>query len=336
MAITGIKTLLYGVDDLETSTRYFQDFGLSLHERSAAHSHFRLEDGSEVVLRPTSDPLIPASSLEGIGVREVVWGVDDEADLRDLLADLRRDREVRVDADGVAHFLGDCGMPFALAMFRRRPIVTAPDPINSPGRFNRLNQTRKWRVRAIPKTIQHVVFGINDHEAAFRFLRDRLRFRLSDVMKGCGIFARADGNNDHHQIFIVEAKTTLEGLDGKNRFHHANFGVEDIDELMIGVNTMERRGWPKSSVGLGRHRLSSGLFCYMPCAAGGQAEYGTDFDALDDNWIPRIYELKFSFSAWLTHLPPFMMEEPAWDWSYAPGYVPEAAPVAVGAKGPDR
>ncbi|RMO82906.1 hypothetical protein ALQ33_01562 [Pseudomonas syringae pv. philadelphi] len=330
MAIIGIKSLLYGVDDLDTSTRYFEDFGLQLSERRTTFSRFRLEEGSEVVLRHISDPLIPESSLVDIGVREVVWGVDDEDDLAALLTDLKRDREVRIDEHGVAHFLGDCGLPFALALFRRRPIVTAPDPVNSPGRFNRLNQTRKWRLRAKPKNIQHVVFGINDHEAAFLFLRDRLRFRLSDVMRGCGIFARAEGNNEHHQIFLVEAKTTLEGLDGKNRFHHANFGVEDIDELMIGVNTMERRGWPKSSVGLGRHRLSSGLFCYMPCPAGGQAEYGTDFDALDDNWIPRIYEIKFSYSTWLTNMPAFMMDEPAWEWCYAPGYLPVSATIDVG------
>ncbi|MFM0116889.1 VOC family protein [Paraburkholderia nemoris] len=232
--------------------------------------------------------------VNGIGVREVVWGGDAEADFQSLVDDIKRDREVMIDATGVAHFLDDCGIPYGLAVFHRRPITTAPDPTNSPGRISRLIQTRKWRVRALPKNIQHVVFGINNHEEAFRFLRDRLRFRLSDVMRGSGIFARCDGNNDHHQIFFVEAKTCIEGLDGKNRFHHANFGVEDIYELMIGVNRMKRRGWPKSTTGLGRHRLSSGLFCYMPCPAGGQAEYGTDFDALDDNWVPRVYELKFS------------------------------------------
>jgi len=303
MAINGIESLVYGVDDLAVATRYFSDFGLPLFEANDSLSHFRLEEGSNVILHPLENLDMPGSSLHGSGVREVIWGVDSESSLQRLIADLRRDREVRIDAAGVAHFLADGGLPFGLTVFHRKTVITSPDPVNSPGRANRVNQTRKWRLKAIPKTIQHVVFGINDHWRTFEFLRDRLQFRLSDAMKDCGVFARAEGHNDHHQIFLVEAKTTLEGLDGKNRFHHANFGVEDIDELMIGVNHMERCGWPKSSVGLGRHRLSSGLFCYMPCAAGGQAEYGTDFDVLDDNWIPRVYELKFSFSIWLSSNP---------------------------------
>lgn len=333
MAIIGIKRLIYAVDDLAECTRYFEDFGLPLENRAAHSSIFRLPEGSSVHLYQANDARIPASELIGGGVREVVWGCDSQASLDLLVAGLRADRDVNVDEEGVAHFLADGGIAMGLAVFVRAPVVYAPDPVNAPFRTNRINQTRKWRRACLPKCIQHVVFGVKGHEAAGRFMMERLGFRLSDVMRDTGLFLRCDGNYDHHQLFLVESDAMLEGLDGQPRFHHANFGVEDIDELMIGVNHMERQGWPKSSVGLGRHRLSSGLFCYLPCPAGGQAEYGTDFDALDDNWIPRIYEVKFSFSTWLSVLPSFLLQEPEWDWSFHPDHLPaarvgEAMPMA--------
>ncbi len=326
MAIIGIERLVYGVPDLEESTRYFEDFGLCIDARDDEVSSFRLAEGAKVILYRADDPRLPASDLVGYGVREVIWGCDTRQNLDALVADLRRDRTVEVDAEGIAHFLSDGGIAMGLAVFVRSPVVFAPDPVNAPFRTNRLNQTRKWRRRCLPKNIQHVVFGIKDHDVAGKFFMERLGFRLSDIMRGAGIFLRCDGNYDHHQLFLVESDTTLEGLDGQPRFHHANFGVEDLDELMIGVNHMERCGWPKSSVGMGRHRLSSGLFCYLPSPAGGQAEYGTDFDALDDNWIPRIYEVKFSFATWLSVLPPFLLEEPEWDWEFHPDYLPGAKP----------
>ncbi|TAL02345.1 MAG: glyoxalase [Rhodospirillaceae bacterium] len=323
--IIGIERLIYGVENVAESTRYFADFGLPLVEQADDSSLFILPEGSRIELLRLDSPRLPKSDLIGQGVRELVWGCNSQQSVDALVANLKTDREVRVDERGVAHFVADGGVAMGLVQFTRAPVVFAPDPVNAPFNTQRLNQTRKWRRRCFPKNIQHVVFGVKDHEAAGRFLCKRLGFRLSDVMRDYGVFLRCEGNNDHHQIFYAEADAKLEGLDGQPRFHHANFGVEDLDELMIGINYMERCGWPKSSVGLGRHRLSSGLFCYLPCPAGGQAEYGTDFDALDDNWIPRIYEIKFSFSVWLSVLPPFLMDEPAWDWCYHPDYLPGAS-----------
>ena len=46
MALGGIDTLLYGVNDLATCTKYFEGFGLLLKTSSATESAFQLEDGS--------------------------------------------------------------------------------------------------------------------------------------------------------------------------------------------------------------------------------------------------------------------------------------------------
>jgi catechol 2,3-dioxygenase-like lactoylglutathione lyase family enzyme len=322
MAIVGIQTLRYGVDDLAACTKYFEDFGLPLLSRSPTESVFELEEGSSVALRHISDPALPASGIQGVGVREVVWGVDTPAQLERLTADLQRDREVRRDADGTAHFLADDGIAFALSVFRKNTVVAAPDPVNAPGKVNRLNQHRKWRTRARPKTIQHVVFSSVDPQKSFEFARDRLGFRLTDISRGLGYFARCDGANDHHNIFWINANWPAPGLDGKVRFNHANFGVEDIDEIMVGANYMERAGWPKSHNGLGRHRIASALFYYLPCPAGGEAEYGADSDFLDDNWVPRVWDPAFGIAHFMHNLPPFLKEAPAWDVRFAEGYTP--------------
>ena len=73
------------------------------------------------------------------------------------------------------------------------------------------------------------------------------------------------------------------------RFNHVAFGVENIDELMTGLNEMQRRGWT-SREGLGRHRATSIIFCYMDCPAGGTCEYMCDSDYLTDAWQPNLWE----------------------------------------------
>lgn len=326
MAINGIETVLYGVNDVAECTRYFNDFGLPLIESSAEHAHFRLPSGSNVLLRAITDPAIPRSNLKGTGVHETIWGVDNEESLERLARDLGRDREIRRDSDGTAHLLTDDGLAIGLRIFRPNPVRTAPDPINSPGNVNRLNQHRKWRVRARPKHIEHVVFQVPDFEKSWAFYRDRLNFRLTDIQRTFGIFGRADGSNHHHNIYLLNANLTFPGMDGNPRFDHVNFGVEDIDEVMVGANYMERQGWPKSLWGLGRHRIASSVFLYLPAPTGGQAEYGADSDVLDDSWVPRSWNPMFGFFSFAHNLAPYMMDAAPWDVSYVEGHTPPPKP----------
>ncbi|MGB8416412.1 VOC family protein [Paraburkholderia sp.] len=319
MAIVGIQSLNYGVDDVACCTRYFVDFGLPLVSASADEAVFRLQEGSEVRILALDDKRLPESALVGPGVREVVWGVDTEQALVARLDDLGRDRNITIDDEGTAHFLSDCGLPLALRLFEKKTVINAPDPLNAPGVVRRLNTHRKWRTRAQPKTINHVVFAVRDFRASFEFFRDRMGFRMSDYQHHFGIYLRADGSNNHHNLLTINASAPLPGMDGQPRFHHANFGVEDIDELMIGANHMKQRGWPESHVGLGRHRIDSALFFYLPCPAGGEAEYGTDADYVDDAWVPREWPVPlFAYSHWTHNTPAFLAVPPAWEIRYLP------------------
>lgn len=317
MAIVGIETLIYAVEDVSTSQRFFEDFGLRLESSSTSEVLFRLPEGSAVIIRPISDPSLKGSSVEGAGVHKIVWGVSDQASLDLLAAELSKDREVEHDADGTAHFKTNFGILMGLRVFRKRPILYAPELSNAPGAIVRLNQHRRWRERAYPKVISHVVFAIPDFEAGAAFMRERLGFKLSDEQVGFGMYLRADGSNNHHNFLLLNAAAPLPDMDGKLRFHHANFAVEDLDEIMTGANHMSRRGWEPSHYGLGRHRIDSALFYYLPCPAGGEAEYGADSDCVDDAWVPRKWPAPmFAFAHWVHDLPPFLRQPPNWAITY--------------------
>ena len=290
---------------------------------------FLLPNKAKVVLQPLDRRPIPGSRVLGPGVHEVVWGVDTPAALERLVAGLEQDREVRRDADGTAHFICDDGLAMALRVWTdRTEVKTATDPVNTPGNIQRMNVHRKWIARARPKNIQHVVFMTPDPEASFAFIRDRLNFRLSDHQRMFGIFARADGANDHHNIYFLNANAPFPGADGQVRFHHVNFGVTDLDEIMVGKNYMERRGWAPSVWGLGRHRIASALFLYLPAPTGGEAEYGADSDALDDNWIPRTWEPLFGFAHWVHEMPAFWSQGADWDVGFVAALAPARGSVS--------
>lgn len=328
MAIIGIETVRYCVEDIDLCTRYFDDFGLPLLDRSEDETTFLLPDNAKVILRSLAESPVPGSRMVGPGAHEVIWGVDTQAALDRLVAGLSRDREVTRDADGTAHFICDDGLAMGLKVWAdKREIRTSTDPVNSPGNIQRMNAQRKWIARARPKYIQHVVFMTPDPEASFAFMRDRLNFRLSDHQRTLGIFARADGTTDHHNIYFLNANAPFPGADGQLRFHHVNYGVTDLDEIMVGKNYMERRGWARSAWGVGRHRIASSLFLYLPAPTGGEAEYGADSDAIDDNWIPRSWEPLFGVASWMHEMPAFWSQGADWDVGFVASLTPSQGSV---------
>ena len=70
MAIVGIESAIFGVEDLELCTRFWDDFGLAPVTRSPEESVFEVASGSKVVLRRKDDPKLPRAWFHGSGVRE--------------------------------------------------------------------------------------------------------------------------------------------------------------------------------------------------------------------------------------------------------------------------
>ena len=321
MPIVGFASTLFGVEDVAKCTQFFEDLGLPLFEKNERESCFRLDDGSNVVLRKLDDPLVPKSVLTGYGLKETVLGIDSQESFDRMVRDLSQDRKVEVDATGTARFRTDCDIPLGLRVQPRKAVVFAPDPINAAGNINRFNQLRKWKRQARPKTTNHVVYAVENYKKSWEFFERRLGFLLSDRQTGIGYYSHADGMYEHHNLFLADC--TLPGMPGKPSFHHINFGVEDIDELMVGANRMQRAGYQPGFLGNGRHRISSALFSYWRIPGGaGEAEYGADTDYIDQNWIPRDWEFRFGTAIWMQTPPDFMAGEAAWDMKFAPEYVP--------------
>jgi catechol 2,3-dioxygenase-like lactoylglutathione lyase family enzyme len=329
MSVLGIETVVYCVDDVGVCTDFFEDFGLGLLHRDANSARFKLPDSSNVVIRSIAEDPVPGSQVKGVGVHEVIWGVDSQEHLDRIVARVAADREVRRDGDGAVRFVADGGIAMGVRLWPTfRMPQTSVDPVNSPGNVKRMNTHRKWIARAHPKRMMHIVYVVPDHETCARFLRERLDFRLSDEQQGVGAYLRCDGASDHHNALFFNSHGPLAGGHGETRFHHVNFHVTDLDEMMVGKNYMERRGWAKSHWGLGRHRISSALFCYLPCPAGGEAEYGADSDQLDDSWVPRDWNALFGIAQWMHDMPAFWAEGHDWEITFANGVVAQRGEIA--------
>lgn len=318
MPLTGIAEIIFAVEDLAACTAYFDDLGLTRLEASDTHSVFEVLSGQKVTIYPLGDSRVPASGLHGSGVHEAIWAVPEQADLDALVADLSRDHEITRDDDGTVHFVTAFGQAIGLRVFKPRPFVVSPSPTNAPGIINRLNLPRKWMDRAYPKTISHVVWGFLDIDEAKEFYTTRLGFKLTDIQKGIGCYIRCGRSTNHHNIALASAELPEFGFTGRFEFHHVNFGVSDIDEIMAGKNYLERRGHDTAGMGLGRHRISSELFLYMKSPTGGEVEYGADCDQVDEHWRPRVWGASFAAFYWVHNQPEFLKaKEPEWDVTYA-------------------
>ena len=189
MAIIGIESVVYCVDDVSKSIDFFEDFGLRLYESNESCTRFRLPDHSNVIIRSYQSHPVPGSAIEGYGVHEVIWGIDRREDLERLVERVAADRPVTRDPDGTAHFVADGGIAMGLRHWTDFHLVrTSVDPVNSPGNINRLNVHRKWIARAFPKRLFHVVYLVPDFNFCKDFLISRLDFRLSDTQRGLGVY----------------------------------------------------------------------------------------------------------------------------------------------------
>ena len=301
VALLGIQELHYRVADPELCVRFFSDFGLQLVEKSGDYARFELPEGSNVSLTRATGAALP----------EVIWGVDSEESL-DIVRRVLEKRPSRQEKDGTLRTRDPCGLDIGFRVFRRKPLAAVNSVENTLSIVRRWNQHREWFRSAQPKLIHHVVYGVPDVDGAVAFYR-ALGFRITDVAKGNGVFMRCDGRHDHHNIFLQAS--------AQPAWRHVSFGVETIDELMIGANRMQRLQW-SSDLGIGRHRISSTVFYYLNCPAGGMAEYSADTDCLTDEWRPRLWAPKFGNFHWVGRLPEALREEPEWDVQPLPEPIP--------------
>jgi hypothetical protein len=285
MTILGAEQLIYGVEDLEKSDRFHDDWGMERIASGRHGSDFRLLNDTTVHLRAASDASLPPATIRwlphlmGSTLREAIWGVDSAESLDAIGAELTRDREVRRDADGVLHTVDDSGFHIGFMVTRRKEIILKPTENNTVGTYLRRNRQADGvrRRRVSPYKAGHLVYWVPDRlDEAASFYVERLDFRPTDNAPDSR-FMRSNGSNDHHTLLIQQRPDTW-------GFQHVAYEYKDFDEVMFAGCHMEAQGW-KTNTGPIRHNVSSSCSWYIWNPAGGVSEAYSDMDYVDDNWV---------------------------------------------------
>ncbi|MDB5769904.1 MAG: Glyoxalase/bleomycin resistance protein/dioxygenase [Burkholderia sp.] len=282
MSVLGIDQITYGADDLPTCRRFFLDWGLDLVSESPEELTFETLNGCRVVVAVSGKAGLPPAIESGPTLREVIWGVETDADLR-RYADALRDQPRFTESAGHVGCSDPSGLAIKLQVTRKRDIDIECGMMNTWRNQARINKPSPVYERATPIEVGHVVFFVKDLNAMERFYVERLGFAASDHYPGYGAFLRCAPDGGHHDLFMLQLPT------GKAGLNHVAFTVRDIHEVFGGGLHVSRCGW-ETQLGPGRHPISSAYFWYIKNPAGALVEYYADEDQLTAEWQPREFQ----------------------------------------------
>ena len=279
MSVLGIEEITFGAADLPQCKRFFQDWGLTLVAEAPQELVFESLNGCRVLVAHSDKPGLPAGVEPDPTLREVVWGVADEADMA-----LYRGRLQHMPgfADHGTRFgcVDPNGLSIQLQITTKRPVELVCAQTNTWNEHHRINQPAPAYDRAQPVEVGHVVFFVKGLQATTDFYTQHLGFVVSDRYPGRGHFMRCAPDGGHHDLFLLQLPEPRAGL------NHVAFAVRDLHEGVGGGLHMSRCGW-QTELGPGRHPISSAMFWYFISPAGALVEYYTDEDQLTADWQPR-------------------------------------------------
>ena len=254
MGITGVRSVDFGVPDLEAAVKFYEEvWGLTAVAKEADRAFLRGTgpDFYIVALHRT-----PESKLLRVDL-----SIESRAKADALHASLKKAGVTALGAPGpIAEPGGGYGFSFR-------------DPVEN--RVFRVVAEAKTHadcadVRDRPRKLSHVVLNSPDRTAAF-FI-EQLGFRLVDQTKtitflNCG--------SDHHSLALFFSKG--------HSVNHVAFEMPDLDSVMSATGRMvehgEEIGW-----GVGRHGPANNVFCYFVGPGGFVIEYTSDVEQIDDSY----------------------------------------------------
>jgi catechol 2,3-dioxygenase-like lactoylglutathione lyase family enzyme len=279
MSISGIDRVVYGVEDIAASKRFFLDWGLKLLREDGSGLDFETLNGCEIFVRHMDDPNLPPQRIEaGPTLRQVIWSAADD----DAIAHCRQVMEKAPgfsQADGELQCIDPIGLAIAVRKSRKRNIKVEGAAANTWDKSVRIDQPSPNYDRAEPIEIGHLVFFTDKLDVATAFYEE-IGFKLSDSYPGYGTFLRTSERGGHHNLFYLQLPN------GKCGLNHVAFKVRDIHEVFGGGMQMSRCGW-NTQLGPGKHPISSAFFWYFHNPAGALVEYYADEDMLTEAWEPR-------------------------------------------------
>lgn len=137
----------------------------------------------------------------------------------------------------------------------------------------------------------HVVLSTHDDEAALRFYRDVLGFKLRDSMRfppevvgkpadAEPVWLRFFGCNSRHHSLAFMPFPTPSGI------VHIMMEVGNSDDVGLALDRAKRHKVPMSAT-LGRHVNDLMLSFYMKTPGGFDVEFGTEGRQVGDDWVAR-------------------------------------------------
>jgi len=283
MRIIGPDELIFGVEDLEACRAFLIDYGLEEVERTEAGGTYHALDGTGITLRRRNDPALPKPLPTASMLRKTIYGVEDQATLDAIAAELSKDRDVVREADGSLACVDDLDFALGFRVTTRRRLDLPAEMINSPGAkpgrpANVLGADQE--AEAKPRTLSHIVYFVPDMDQMANFYIERLGFVITDKFTNTGPFLRPQANHDHHVLFMIQTPAYMQGLE------HLAFHMQGPTELMLAGSRMVKRGY-ESFWGPGRHKFGSNWFWYFNSPLGTHIEFDADMDLHDGDWIER-------------------------------------------------
>jgi catechol 2,3-dioxygenase-like lactoylglutathione lyase family enzyme len=284
VGVQRIEAVCYSVTDLDECARFFEDVGLTPVSRDATDATFETQIRQTVRLTTRADAELPAPVEPGSTLREVVWGVDTEAELFALVARAGADRPVRRDEQGIYHTVDETGFGVGLTIADPAPVEAGGRVANTWGRVGRWNTALGTVGRVRPLRICHVALNIPKagKDEAIAFYIDRLGFIPTDIVKPMGVFMRVEGDADQHN-FLLSHRPDRAGV------NHLSLEVPGFDDVVEGVNYLLAQGWQEARR-LGRHTVGSNVFRFVHAPCGGRVEFAADMDRVDHSYGVRVHE----------------------------------------------
>lgn len=246
------KKLAYAainVTDLNRSIKFYEDIvGLTLVDEANECAFFRCsKDHHNIVLCLSEEP----------GLKRVAFEVEKE-----------------VDIDAAFQHFADLNMsPVWIDEAERKALkqgrsLRVKEPVSglTIELFSSVTQMATEFVPSVAKIarVGHVVIGSRDFDAACNSFVQNFGFRISDFIEDRICFMRCFPNPFHHTFAV--------GPSSKNRLHHVNFMVTDIDDVGKALYRLKAND-VKIVYGPGRHPPSNSVFIYFLDPDGTTLEY---------------------------------------------------------------
>jgi catechol 2,3-dioxygenase-like lactoylglutathione lyase family enzyme len=288
IAVQDIIYVRYQAPDLDVMEQFLLDFGLHRAHRTETTLYMRSR-GTAPYVHVTD--LGPQRSM-GYGLLAASI-----ADLHKLAEDCgvqvednpepAGGKQVRlVDPSGYAITV-HAGMNSVEPMLSRDHL--AP---NFSSKRERLGKTT--RVKTEPSHVHrlgHVALRVSDFEGSYRFLTEKLGFKVSDSgyretednvvghFLHCGLGQQF---TDHHTVAIFKRP--------ESQIDHSAFEVLDWDDLMVGSKHLLAKGY-SHQWGVGRHVEGSQIFDYWRDPFGNKIEHWTDGDLVNDDYVGKVSKM---------------------------------------------